>query len=53
MSKMQGFIDFAAVIPKERVVEEFEETEHEEFRRVDYKRKKSNIKSLRGSRWDD
>ena len=28
MSKMQGFIDTAAIIPKERVVEEFEESEH-------------------------
>ena len=46
-------MDQAAVVPKERVVEEYEESEHMEFKRVDYKRKRSNIKSMRGSRFDD
>ena len=50
---MQGFIDTAAIVPKERVVEEYEESEHQEFRRIDYKRKRSNIKSNRGSKWDE
>ena len=50
---MQGFIDIAAIVPKERVVEEYEESEHQEFRRIDYKRKRSNIKSNRGSKWDE
>ena len=50
---MQGFVDTAAIVPKERVVTEYEESEKMEFHRVDYKRKRSNIKSMRGSRWDD
>ncbi len=49
---MQAYIDAAAVIPIERVIEEYKESEREEFKRVDYKRKRSNIKSNRGSRWD-
>ncbi|TNV81718.1 hypothetical protein FGO68_gene9397 [Halteria grandinella] len=53
LGKMQEFIDKAAIVPKERVVTEYEEGEHQEFKRIDYKRKRSNIKSLRGSRWDD
>ena len=53
LSKMQGFVDTAAIIPKERIVTEYEESEKMEFHRVDYKRKRSNIKSMRGSRWDD
>ncbi len=53
LSKLQGFIDTAAIIPKERVVSEYEESEHMEFRRIDYKRKRGNIKSMRGSKWDE
>ena len=52
LSKMQAYIDAAAVIPIERVIEEYKESEREEFKRVDYKRKRSNIKSNRGSKWD-
>ena len=49
---MQAFVDEAAIVPKERVVEEYEESETQEFRRVDYKRRRSDIKQNRGSKWD-
>lgn len=45
-------MDTAAIIPKERVIEEYVEPEHVEFKRIDYKRKRSDIKSLRGSKYD-
>eukprot|EP00347_Sterkiella_histriomuscorum_P001279 403372648 len=49
---MQEYINTASIIPKERVVEEFQESEKQEFRRIDYKRKRSNVKSLRGSNFN-
>ena len=49
---MQGYINEASIIPKERIVSEYLESEHQEFRRIDYKRKRSEVKSLRGSKWD-
>ncbi len=53
LAKMQAFIDVAAVVPKERIVEEYKESEKQEFRRIDYKRKRGNIKSQRGAKWDE
>ena len=53
MGKLQEYINHAAIVPKERVVTEYEESEGQEFRRIDYKRKRSNIKPLRGSKWDE
>ncbi len=53
LGKMQAFIDAAAIVPKERVVEEYKESERQEFRRIDYKRKRGNIKSQRGAKWDE
>lgn len=34
-------------------MEEFEEPEEMEFKRIDHKRKRSDIKKLRGSRFDE
>ncbi|CDW82079.1 UNKNOWN [Stylonychia lemnae] len=52
LHKMQEYINTASIIPKERVYKEFKESETQEFRRIDYKRKRSDVKSNRGSKWD-
>ena len=49
MQKLQGFVDEACVPVKEREFKEYKETSEEKFRRVDRKRKSSEIKSRRGS----
>jgi len=52
MAKLQEYVDQAAEKPKERVVEEYKEHEVLKVKRVDFKRKRGEIKKLRGSRFD-
>ena len=38
----------AFIVPKERVIAEYEELEEHRYKRIDYKRKRSDIKRSRG-----
>ena len=49
MLKIQSFVDEACIPVKEREFKEYKEDEIGKAKRVDYKRKKSEIKSRRGS----
>ena len=49
MKKMQSFVDEACIPVKERKFKEYKESEVQKTRRIDYKRKSSEIKSRRGS----
>ena len=50
MKKLQSYIDEACIPVKERKFKEYKENEHEKAKRVDRKRKSSEIKSRRGSK---
>ena len=48
--KLQSYVDEACIPVKERKFKEYKEAEDTKVRRVDHKRKKSEIKSRRGSK---
>ena len=49
LQKMQGYVDEAAIEPKEKNLKPVKEPEATKFFRVDHKRKSSVIKNRRGS----
>ena len=53
MEKLQSYVDEAAKPVKERVIEEYKEPEYMKIRRVESKRKRSEVKKLRGSKFGD
>ena len=49
LQKLQSFVDEACIPVKERKFKEYKENEFKKAKRVDYKRKSSEIKLRRGS----
>ena len=53
LDKLQSYVDEAAKPVKERVIEDYKEPEHMKARRVESKRRRSDVKKLRGNKYGD